>query len=515
MLHNVGLLLGKRAHLSPALEALVEVESRRRFTFAELDARANRTANALRDLGVAPGDRVALLLMNSVEFVESFFAAAKLGAIVVPLNWRLVPDELAFILKDSGATVLVFGGEQASAATELAGRGAGATAVREWVHVGADAARPAFALAYDALQAAAPPDPPPVGASDGDALYIMYTSGTTGLPKGVIHTHDSVLWSVLTVNATADARYRDRYIIALPLFHVGALNPLTANVHRGVTNVLMRAFDPKRVWETIAEERATSMLAVPAMLNFMREARARLQSDFSSLRWIMSGAAPVPVTLIEEYTKLGIEIHQVYGLTESCGPACLTSPEDAVAKAGSTGKAFFHTDVRVVEDDGHDVAPGQVGEVIVRGRHMMKGYWNRPEATAETLRDGWLHTGDLATIDADGFIFIRDRKKDMIITGGENVYPAEIENVILAHPRVRDVGVIGQPSQKWGESPAAIVVRGDDALTEAELLAWCAGKLARYKLPKRVHFVDEIPRNPSGKILKRVLRERFPEPAAE
>ena len=517
MEHNVGLLLAKRAALSPTLEALVEVESGRRFTYAALDARASRTAQALRGLGVAPGDRVALLLMNSVEFVETFFALAKLGAIVVPLNWRLVPDELAFILKDSGATVLVFGGDFEATVSELRGRGAGATAVREWVHVGSAESRPGFAHAYDALQAAASPETPPVGASAEDALYIMYTSGTTGLPKGVVHTHDSALWSVLTVNATADARYRDRYIIALPLFHVGALNPLTSNVHRGVTNLLMRAFDPKRVWETVERERVTSMLAVPAMLNFMREARANApsQTDFSSLRWIMSGAAPVPVTLIEEYTKLGIEIHQVYGLTESCGPACLTSPEDAIAKAGSTGKAFFHTEVRVVDEAGRDVAFGESGEVIVRGRHVMKGYWNRPEATAETIRDGWLHTGDLATIDAEGFIYIQDRKKDMIITGGENVYPAEIENVILAHPKVRDVGVIGQPSAKWGESPAAIVVRGDDALTEADVLAWCAGKLARYKLPKRVHFVDEIPRNPSGKILKRVLRERFPEPAAE
>jgi acyl-CoA synthetase (AMP-forming)/AMP-acid ligase II len=218
----------------------------------------------------------------------------------------------------------------------------------------------------------------------------------------------------------------------------------------------------------------------------------------------MSGAAPVPVTIIESYAKRGIEIHQVYGLTESCGPACLISPEDAIAKAGSTGKPFFHTDVRVVDDAGNDVPTGTPGEVLVRGKHVMKGYWNRPDATAEAIRDGWLHTGDVATVDAEGFVFINDRKKDMIISGGENIYPAEIENVILAHPHVREVAVIGQPSAKWGESPLAIVVKTDAALTDADVVEWTRGKLAGYKRPRTVRFVDEIPRNPAGKILKRV-----------
>jgi acyl-CoA synthetase (AMP-forming)/AMP-acid ligase II len=224
----------------------------------------------------------------------------------------------------------------------------------------------------------------------------------------------------------------------------------------------------------------------------------------------------VPVTLIESYANRGIEVHQVYGLTESCGPACLINPEDAIAKAGSTGRPFFHTEVRIVDEQGNDVAPGgAAGEVLVRGKHVMKGYWNRPEATAETIRDGWLHTGDIATIDADGFVYIADRKKDMIISGGENIYPAEIENVILSHPQVREVAVIGQASAKWGESPLAIVAKQDAALTESDVLEWCRGKLAGYKRPKAVRFIDEIPRNPAGKILKRVLRERFPEPAED
>ena len=515
MRNNVGLLLTKRAYLSPALEAVVEVERGRRFSFSELNARANRTAHALAALGVGAGDRVALLLMNGVEYVESFFAIAKLGAIVVPLNWRLVADELAFILRDSGATVLVFDPELKEVVADLHGRGADAIAVRDWIQTGGAGDALSFARPYDALQACAPAHEPAVGAGDEDPLYIMYTSGTTGLPKGAVHTHRSVLWASFTIGMTADVRYRDRYVVVLPLFHVGALTPLTGNVHRGMTTILMRAFDPRRMFETIERERATTLLAVPAMLNFMLQLPDAERYDCASLRWIMSGAAPVPVTLIEAWARRGIEVHQVYGLTESCGPACLISPEDAIAKAGSTGKPFFHTDVRVVDERGRDVAPGEVGEVLVRGQHVMRGYWNRPEATAETLRDGWLHTGDLATIDAEGFVYIADRKKDMIISGGENIYPAEVENALLGCPGVRDVAVIGQPSAKWGETPLAIVVRADDALAEGDVLAHCRGKLARYKLPKAVRFVDVIPRNPAGKILKRILRERFPEPAAE
>ena len=512
MRDNLGSFLAKRAQLNPDAEALVEVERGRRFTYAELNARANRIAAALRTRGVAPGDRVAFLMMNGAEYVEAYYGVAKLGAVMVPLNWRLVPDELAFIIGDAGATVLLFDSEFDEAAEALH---AADTPLRTWLRVGGEGG-PAFADDYDTACAAESDDAVESDAGEDDMLFIMYTSGTTGLPKGAVHTHGTVAAASITINMTADNRHGDRYLQMLPLFHVGALLPMTGGLHRGAAIVLMRQFDPARVFPLIEEEKITTGLAVPAMLNFMLAAGGHESHDHSTVRWIMSGAAPVPVSLIEKYAALGIEIHQVYGLTETCGPACLISPEAALAKAGSTGPAFFHTDVRVVDAEGAPVAPGEVGEVIIRGAHIMKEYWNRPDATAETIRDGWLYSGDLATIDADGYVYIQDRKKDMIITGGENVYPAEIEDVLSRHPKLSESAVIGMPSERWGETPAAIVVpKPGETVTADEVLDFCRDKLARYKIPKVVDFIDVIPRNPTGKILKRLLREQFPGPAPE
>jgi len=507
---NIGDLLRRRAHHDPNHEALVEPASGRRLTYRELNARANRVANGLRAMGVGEGDRVALLLMNGTEFVESFYAVAKIGAVNVPLNWRLVADELEFILADAGATVLVHSVEFAGIAAELRSRG-DATAIRHWIQVGGDTAD--GAVDYDDWLAAQSDTEPELAGSGDDLLFIMYTSGTTGLPKGVMHTHDTVMWAMHTVAATTDFRVDDRFLNSLPLFHVAALTPCLCVAYRGQTLVIMRAFDPNEAWKQIEDEQITTTLLVPAMLQFMLAAYDAERHAGSTLRWVMSGAAPVPLELIKTYASMGIEIHQVYGLTETCGPACLITGEDALARAGSTGRAFFHTDVRVVRDDGTDCDPDEPGEVLVSGPHIMTGYWNRPDATADAIIDGWLHTGDVATIDADGFVTIVDRIKDMLISGGENVYPAEIENVLLGHPAIVDAAVIGVPSAKWGESPLAVVVVTDEALTAEDVMAHTRGKLAPFKTVKRVEFVTEIPRNPSGKILKRELRQRFPEPA--
>ncbi|VAZ83525.1 acyl-CoA synthetase [Mycobacterium persicum] len=511
---NVGSHLRKRAELNPALEALVDETAGRRFTFAELDERANRAARVLTGLGLGRGDRVAVLLPTAHQFVEVFYGAARAGLVVVPLNWRLVANELAFMLRDSGATVLVFDAEYDAVVAELHERdGNDRTPVAHWLRVGADG--PAWATDFDALVDQAAPQPVSVVGDDDDPLFIMYTSGTTGLPNGAVHTHDSVQWCLLTMLASVDMRFRDRYLISLPLFHVAALAPLVGCVYRGATIVMLRQFDPKRIWEVFRDEQITTTLAVPAMLNFMLPTYQPELRESLALRWIMSGASPVPPSLIKSYADLGFEVHQVYGLTESCGPGCVIGPDDAMSHIGSTGKAFFHTDIRIIDEQGAEVGAGVPGEILIRGRHIMAGYWNRPDATAETIIDGWLHTGDIAVRDADGFVYIQDRIKDMIISGGENVYPAEVEDALLSHPGIADVAVVGIPSAKWGESPLAVVVRANPELDEAAVLAHCEGKLARYKLPKRAVFVDAIPRTPTGKALKRVLREQFSVPAPE
>jgi O-succinylbenzoate-CoA ligase len=510
---NIGNLLTRRAALNPEREAYVDGNSGVRLTFRELNLRSNQLANQLLLMGIKKGERVALALMNSAEFIESYIAIAKIGGVVVPLNWRLVADELEFIIKDSGTRTLIYGEEFLDVITALHGRG-DRTDVRDWLQVGASMGLAEFAQDYSIFREQGVTEEPKENASGDDLLYIMYTSGTTGLPKGVVHSHTTSFWALLTFAASCDLRESDRYLAALPLFHVGSLIPITLNLYRGVTSIVMREFDPLNAWQLIADEKVTTSLLVPAMLNFMIQVPFQ-GLNYESIRWIQSGASPLPVSLIQGYADLGIEIHQIYGLTETCGPACVISAEHALKKVGSTGKAFFHSDVRVVDEQGEDCVPDAQGEVWVRGGHVMLRYWNRPDATSETItQDGWLRTGDIATVDEEGFVYIQDRIKDMIISGGENVYPAEIENVVLTHPFVSEVAVIGQPSERWGESPLAVVVKGDQGLSEENVLAHCDGKLARFKLPKAAVFIDELPRNANGKVLKRVLREQFPGPAA-
>ena len=516
---NIGLFLSKRAHLDPTVEAFVDVASGLRLSYHELNQRANQTAHFLTGLGIKRGDRVALLMLNCPAYLELFFGLAKIGAVTVPLNIRLVADELAYIIQDSGSRLLMFGPEFTNISEELQNKRDQIKSVENFVFVAgpdsSDADRPDFALDYEGLRLASPTHEPEISAGQEEMLYIMYTSGTTGLPKGVVHTHNSAIWACITFAATGEYRLYDRYLLVLPLYHVGALCPVTTNIYLGATNVTLRTFDPGEAWRLIEKEQIDTSLAVPAMLNFMIQAPELKQYSRPNLRWIMSGAAPVPASLIAAYSDIGIPINEAFGMTETCGPACLLRGMDVADHPASCGKAFFHTDIRVVDENGLDVEPDQPGEILIRGRHVMKEYWNNPKATQETLKDGWLHSGDIATMDKDGFIYIKDRLKDMIISGGENVYPAEIENVILSHEKVRDVAVIGQASPKWGESPLAIVVRKSESLTAEEIMAFCVGKLARFKLPKAVKFAEVIPRNPSGKALKRELRKNFPAGASE
>lgn len=514
---NIGSLLSKRAQISTHFEAFVEVERDRRFTFMELNNRSNRIANALLDLGVKPGDRVATLLKNSIEFVESYFAIAKIGAVMVPVNWRLVAKEINYILGDCGASRLIYDAEFDTVVDQV--QATGETQIGSYIRVNATASSEAladYAIDYDDTTAAASDREPGIGAGDDDLLFIMYTSGTTGYPKGVMHSHNCVFWAQCTTMTTSDMRGDDRFLLPMPMFHVGCLMPMSQLVHRGGTGVIMRDIDMGAMFKAIEQEKITTTMSVPALLQFMLIAPEREQYSMDSIRWIATGAAPVPVSLLNEYEKIGIALHQAYGLTESCGPGTLLLHHDAKTKAGSCGKPQMHTEAKVVDDQGREVEPGsgEIGELMLSGRHMMLGYWNKPEATAEALKDGWLYTGDLCTVDEDGFITICDRKKDMIISGGENIYPAELENILAACPDVQEAAVIGVPSEKWGETPLAIVVAAaGTSPTSESLKVYCKENLAGYKVPQLYKLVDSLPRNASGKLLKQQLREQFPDPA--
>lgn len=511
---NLGLALERRANRSPALEGLVDVASDLRLSWAALDERVNRLANALAALGVETGDRVALLLPNGPEIIESVFALAKLGAVAVPINWRLVADEIAFLLGDSGARCLIFGAAFDETVIELHSGGRGRTPIEQWVRSGSDEPLD-FAHDHVALRRGAAATAPETTAWGDDPVLILYTSGTTGLPKGALHSHRTALMGAIAFGRDFEIRKLDRYLLFMPAFHVGAITPAIVCTQAGATFVVMNGFDPDIAWEVIRRERITNFIAVPTMLDAMLPALTRGEADPSSIRWIMTGAAPIPASLLESYQQRGVEITSAYGLTEAFGNGCVLASEDAADRIGSVGKPWYHLEGRVVDAQGRDCAPGQPGEIWLRGPSIMRGYWNRPEASAEALAGGWLHTGDIASVDEDGFYTIKDRSKDMIISGGENIYPAEIENALHAHAGIRDVAVIGQPSERWGESPFAIVVRADPELDENGVLAFCEGRIARFKRPKGVAFIDELPRNPSGKLLKFELRERFPGPARE
>lgn len=510
MRNNVGNLLSKRAFLHPDKEAFVDVHQNMRLTYSQFNRNANRTANALAGIGVRQGDRVGVLLMNSAEYMEFFFAIAKIGAVCVPLNFRLVADELAYIVKDSGTRTLLYGNEFEAVVSEIRAKGAEATQVANWVHVGGHSQSDTEAYNFEELKRKALDREPERSGFDDDPLFIMYTSGTTGLPKGAVQTHNTVLWAALTMAVTWEMRQSDRFLIALPLFHVGALMPAVMCVYCGITTVTTKTFDPALYWKVIASERATNSLMVPTVLQMMLQVPEKDTCDFSSFRWTALAGAPIPVSLLEVSTAMGLHVEQLFGLTEACGPGCQLMGDDVARKVGSAGKPFLFTEVKVVDPEDNEVPPGTPGELIIQGKNIMLKYWNLPEESARTLRGGWLHTGDVATMDEEGFVYIVDRLKDMIISGGENIYPAEIEKILAGLPGVAQVAVIGQPDPKWGETPMALIVPiAGSNLDEQQVLNFCQGKMARYKIPKKVKFIEALPLTPTGKVQKRILREQL------
>lgn len=499
--NGVGSWIARRARRTPDRAAVFHGDDR--LTYAQLHDRVTRLAHGLRGLGVRRGDRVAYLGPNHPAFLETLFAAGTLGAILVPLNTRLAAPELARHLADSGTRTLIYGAGQDGVVAELRS----SVPPGDLVALG----KPADGEAsYAGLLAAGPAPDIDEAVGPDDPCLIMYTSGTTGRAKGATLSHGNITWNAINVVVDADFRHDEVALVVAPLFHTAALNMLCLpTLLKGGAVLIEPGFEPGRALDLIEGHRVTSLFGVPAVYDAMAAHPRWASADLSSLRMLLCGGAPVPEATIRGYTSRGLTFIQGYGMTEASPGALLLDAAHVESKAGSAGVPHFFTDVQVVRPDLTPAAPGETGEIVVAGPNVMQGYWNQPHATAAALADGtWLRSGDAGTTDADGYVFVVDRIKDMIISGGENIYPAEVENVLREHPAVADCGVIGVPDARWGEVGRAVVVLRPGAPTsEAELLGFLDGRIARFKIPKSVRFTGTLPRTGTGKILKKELRE--------
>jgi fatty-acyl-CoA synthase len=480
----------------------------RRLDNRTLFDRVNALARGLMELGIGRGDVVAILLYNCPEFLEATFAINRLGAVWLPLNYRLAAAEWQYILGHSGAKAIVSEAEFMSPIDAIAGE---LPALRHRVLVGAGVERP-----WTALEALVEPylgeRVPNVEVGEDDLQRLMYTSGTTARPKGVMITYGNLLWKnvghILEFGITSG----DRTLIAGPLYHVGGMDlPASAVLYAGGSVVLLRKFDAHETMATIQAEGITNLWLAPAMVNMILQLPELESYDTASVRFIINGGEKMPVPLIQRILRAFPRawFSDAYGLTETVSGDTFMDREHVISKIGSVGKPVVHLAVRVVDEEGRDVPPNQLGEVVLRGPKVFKGYWRDPEATAAAIREGWFHTGDIGRIDEDGYLYIEDRKKDLIISGGENIASSEVERALYEHPSVVEAAVIGVPDPRWGEVPKAFVVlRPGVAVTVEELVTHCRQRLARFKVPRYVEFIDALPRNPSGKVLKRELRER-------
>lgn len=506
---NLAHSLLNRAKLNPERTALIfedEVQ-----TYKELASRVRKQAQVLKDSGVCVGDRVAFLGFNQPALLETLYAANTIGAIFVPLNFRLTAEELTFIINDAGIHTLIADSELRKvvepARQNLCCRhyfccDMDASASDEtWRNLVAE--RDAAEALYDM-----------VSMDQHDVSVIMYTSGTTGLPKGAMLTHGNILWNNVNAHFAFGASRDDVVLTVAPLFHIGGLNVCTLHAFTlGAAVVLMRNFDPGEALALFGKHKVTTMFGAPAMFLFMSQHESFVSTDLSHIDTLICGAAPPPESLLTLYAERGVDFCQGYGLTETAPFSTFLTPEWAMSKLGSAGQAPMYTDVRIVDSDNNPLAANERGEICIKGPNIMKGYWNRPEATAEAIdSQGWFHSGDIGYFDDEGFLFICDRLKDMVISGGENVYPAEVESVLYKHPAIAEVAVIGLPDEKWGEAVTAVAALHEGKeLTLDELRDFANSQLARYKLPLKLHLVDALPRNPAGKVLKFVLKEQLQE----
>jgi len=486
----------------------------RTLRYADARRASNQLAHALRASGLQPGDRFAFLAKNCLEYSYLFFAASKCGAVPVPLNYRLAAPELAYIVRDAGAKLVIAQSEYVSLLESVR---AEIRDAKTFVSIGTTAA-PGWSEYDEWIGACTDRDPDSPG-DDAADLYQMYTSGTTGRPKGAILTHRAVAANIHQVRIAMETGSDERVLIVAPLYHAAATLTMIGTVFAGSSVLIQEDFNPVEVVRALSEERITRTTLVPAMI----QACLLMVPDIATRRYpdlklVVYGASPIAAeTLRRAMEVFGCDFAQGFGMTETSAVLTVLTREDhrrAMASRPelllSAGRALPGTEVRIVDENDNPLPPGTIGEIAGRGDQMMLRYWNLPEATAEALRGGWLHTGDAGRMDADGYVYIEDRVKDMIVSGGENIYPREVENVLFAHPAVADAAVIGVPDAKWGETVKAILqLKPGASATEEEIIEFCRGKLAGYKLPRSADFVATIPRNASGKVLKRELREKY------
>ena len=501
-------LAHKRAGLSPDKTALVDATSGRRLTYRELDHRASRLARALQDtFGLAAGDRVAILCQHSLEFYEALFACAKAELVLVPLNWRLAASEQIYVLGDAQPRLFIYDSAFEAQAQAIASQVAGLMSLAIGAVGGGDPL-------YQDVLARASAEPVVMRERPLDDLwYIIYTSGTTGRPKGVLQTFAMALVNHLNIGLPSALTQDDVTLNVLPQFHVGGINLYTLpTLIAGGTAYLQRTFDPAVALDLLSTE-VSVFFGVPAIYAALLQHPAYDPVRLRRVRVFASGGAPMPPSLILQFAADGLEIQQGFGMTETGPTVFLMDRANAVRKAGSVGRAQLFVSVRVADRAGQDVPPGASGELLIKGPGVTPGYWGRPDLTREAFTpDGWLHTGDVARCDDEGYYYIVDRWKDMFISGGENVYPAEVEAVLYEHPGVAEAAVVGVPDERWGEVGRAFVVAKPGAVLDdaAELTRFCHERLARFKVPRDVVFVDALPRNAGGKVLKRLLNDHEP-----
>lgn len=503
---SIGYWPTKWSRLKSENTALIEGENE--LTYREFNSRINRLADSLKnELKIKKGDRIGTLITNRLEFMETWFAASKLGAVLAPFNFRLAEEELEYLFEDAAPKALLY---EQSFKEKIETIDPSSIGIEHTIEATGEKSDD-----FRSLLDNGEGKEPETRVDIDDPCIIPYTGGTTGLPKGALLTHSNIIYHSLSMVRNADLSSRDTTLTVLPLFHTGGISLFTApTIYQGATLVLQRAFDPEKALEIIQGKSVNVMFAVPTIYREIMESSKFEETDFSSVRVLMNGGDYCPPEIMKKYQDRGIKFVHSYGLTESTPGVFANDYTDEKAeeksREGSVGKPLFYSEVKIVDNNGEEVEEGETGELLTKGPHVIEEYWNKPDESKKAFTGDWLHTGDLARKDEDGYYYIEGRKKDMIVSGGENVYLPEVERVLASYPDVKETAVIGVPHEKWGQVGKAIIVaEKDKELDEKQILDYCQGKLAKYKIPKSVEFVDSMPVGPAGSVEKEKLKEKF------